>query len=310
MTIERYSAEHKDQWNQFIEESRNGTFLFRREFMEYHADRFVDFSLLFYKKQRLIAVLPCHVHNGIAYTHQGLTYGGIITKKQATTSLLQQIFTRLSSYLRSYDIERFVYKAIPHIYSLYPAEEDLYILYRLNATLYARSISSVIDRREPIQFSLLRKRQIKKAHKAGLTIEKSTDYTDFWKILTENLQTKYQVQPVHTLEEISRLAGDFPNNIQLFIVRKERLLMAGCVLFITGQTIHVQYISATPEGKKTGALDLLFQQLINSHRKEIPFFDFGTSTEANGQYLNEGLIRQKEGFGARGIVYDQYVLDL
>ncbi|MGL5226569.1 MAG: GNAT family N-acetyltransferase [Bacteroidales bacterium] len=310
MTIERYSAEHKDKWNQFIEESRNGTFLFHRDFMEYHADRFFDFSLLFYKKNRLVAVLPCHVNNGIAYTHQGLTYGGLITKKQATTALIQEVLFHLISYLRKYNISQFVYKAVPHIYSNYPCQEDLYMLSQLNANLYIRSISSVIDRREPIQFSLLRKRQILKAEKLGLEITKSSDYASFWDLLSANLLTKHNVKPVHTLEEITRLASLFPNNIQLFTVHKKTDLLGGCVLFITDKTIHTQYISANDNGKKSGALDLLFQQLINTFRRDIPYFDFGISTENKGLHLNKGLIHQKEGFGARGVVYDQYILDL
>ena len=39
-------------------------------------------------------------------------------------------------------------------------------------------------------------------------------------------------------------------------------------------------------------------------------FDFGISTEQGGRYLNEGLIFQKEGFGARTVVYDTYELNI
>jgi hypothetical protein len=41
--------------------------------------------------------------------------------------------------------------------------------------------------------------------------------------------------------------------------------------------------------------------------KDYPYFDFGRSTEnADGSGLNEPLVFQKEGFGARGLCYDIY----
>jgi hypothetical protein len=55
-----------------------------------------------------------------------------------------------------------------------------------------------------------------------------------------------------------------------------------------------------------GALDLLFHELINNYYVDYPIFDFGQSTEQNGNYLNGGLIFQKEGFGGRGAVYETY----
>ena len=42
-----------------------------------------------------------------------------------------------------------------------------------------------------------------------------------------------------------------------------------------------------------------------------PYFDFGRSTEnPDGSGLNEPLVFQKEGFGARGLCYDIYEWDL
>lgn len=74
--------------------------------------------------------------------------------------------------------------------------------------------------------------------------------------------------------------------------------------------VHTQYISANLEGKEIGALDLLFDYLINTEYSNYKIFDFGQSTENNGIYLNESLIFQKEGFGGRGVVYDIYEYEL
>lgn len=75
---------------------------------------------------------------------------------------------------------------------------------------------------------------------------------------------------------------------------------------VSKNAVHSQYISGTPEGKKKGALDLVISTVINEEFPDIPYFDFGISNEDGGRYLNETLIYQKEGFGARAVCYDTY----
>ena len=76
------------------------------------------------------------------------------------------------------------------------------------------------------------------------------------------------------------------------------------------QIVHVQYISANYEGKELGALDMLFDYLINTQYKEYDYFDFGQSTEQMGNFLNENLLFQKEGFGGRGVIYPVYEINI
>ena len=47
--VKQYTQEQAQEWNEFIEDSRQGTFLFNRSYMDYHADRFQDASLMIYK---------------------------------------------------------------------------------------------------------------------------------------------------------------------------------------------------------------------------------------------------------------------
>ena len=56
-----YQKKLKTHWDKFIDNASNSTFLFKRDFIEYHNDRFKDFSLLFYKNEKLIAVLPANI---------------------------------------------------------------------------------------------------------------------------------------------------------------------------------------------------------------------------------------------------------
>lgn len=48
MKIEIYKSGLKAEWDGFVRNSKNGTFLFYRDFIEYHGDRFGDYSLMFY----------------------------------------------------------------------------------------------------------------------------------------------------------------------------------------------------------------------------------------------------------------------
>ncbi|MDR0825557.1 MAG: GNAT family N-acetyltransferase [Prevotella sp.] len=311
MEIKIYTSELKAEWDNFIRCSKNGTFLFHRDFIEYHGDRFNDYSLLFYEKGELTAVMPGHIENQIFYSHQGLSYGGLIMSPRAKAKDILSIFEHLTFTFRQQGIKKIVYKTVPHIYHRQPSEEDLYALFRYKAILTARNISSTIYLPERLNYSELRRRGIKKAEKNKLSVEKSNDFEPFWHILSVNLQTKYNKQPVHSPEEMSYLKRKFPDNIHLFTTKdKNNDIIAGTVIFETETVAHIQYIAASEEGKEQGALDLLVDYIINTAYPDKKYFDYGVSTEDNGYYLNENLIRQKEGFGARGTVYDIYTINL
>jgi hypothetical protein len=137
-------------------------------------------------------------------------------------------------------------------------------------------------------------------------IAESKDFNAFWEILNGNLISKFNTKPVHSVEEVILLTSRFPENIKLYVAEQKGVILAGTLLYLMKDVIHVQYISASEIGKEIGAIDLLFEKLINIVYSHIPIFDFGQSTEKSGNYLNENLIFQKEGFGGRGIVYDTY----
>jgi hypothetical protein len=82
------------------------------------------------------------------------------------------------------------------------------------------------------------------------------------------------------------------------------------IIYESCQVAHAQYIGTTSEGRKVGALDLIMSYLINDYYAQKKYFDFGISTEDDGRYLNTGLIENKQGFGARAVVYDFYEIDM
>ena len=309
--IKRYTPALASEWNQFVATSKNGTFLFDRGYMDYHADRFCDRSLMFFLGRHLLAVLPAHQFGDTFCSHNGLTYGGLVMSPRLTVVQTMNLFRELNDYLRAAGFRHVSYKCIPWIYHRLPAEEDLYALYHeCRARMVARDFATDVFLHSDMRWERVRRRGVSRAQKAGVMVERSNDYAAFWEVLSQNLQTKYGVKPVHSLQEITLLHSRFPENIQLYQAVKDGLVLGGVVLYITSQVVHAQYSSATPEGKKLGAIDLLYSCIFSDY-ESYPHFDFGRSTEnPDGSGLNEQLVFQKEGFGGRGLCYDIYEYDL
>lgn len=311
MEIRRYRREDKELWNSFVSKARNATFLFDRNYMDYHADRFDDNSFMFYHKGKLKAVLPANVAGDTLYSHQGLTYGGLLLDKKATVEDVLECFDSLNSWLCENGKSKVVYKALPWIYQQYPSEEDLYALtWKCKAQLISRDISSSIVIDNKLKFAESRKSGIRKALSLNIEVGESNDVDGFWHVLEDNLGNRYNAKPVHTASEMKLLMSRFPNNIKLYVAKMNGEIVGGTLIYVTPQVVHTQYISASVEGKKHGALDLLFDYIINKVYANCRYFDFGKSTEQGGAYLNEPLIFQKEGFGGRGVCYDWYQWEL
>lgn len=311
MEIRRYRREDKELWNSFVSKARNATFLFDRNYMDYHADRFDDNSFMFYHKGKLKAVLPANVAGDTLYSHQGLTYGGLLLDKKATVEDVLECFDSLNSWLRENGISKVVYKALPWIYQQYPSEEDLYALtWKCKAQLISRNIASTIVIDNKLKFAESRKSGIRKALSLNIEVGESNDVDGFWHVLEDNLGNRYNAKPVHTASEMKLLMSRFPNNIKLYVAKMNGEIVGGTLIYVTPQVVHTQYISASVEGKKHGSLDLLFDYIINKVYANCRYFDFGKSTEQGGAYLNEPLIFQKEGFGGRGVCYDWYQWEL
>lgn len=311
MEIRRYRREDKELWNSFVSKARNATFLFDRNYMDYHADRFDDNSFMFYHKGKLKAVLPANVAGDTLYSHQGLTYGGLLLDKKATVEDVLECFDSLNSWVCENGISKVVYKALPWIYQQYPSEEDLYALtWKCKAQLISRNIASTIVIDNKLKFAESRKSGIRKALSLNIEVGESNDVDGFWHVLEDNLGNRYNAKPVHTASEMKLLMSRFPNNIRLYVAKMNGEIVGGTLMYVTPQVVHTQYISASVEGKKHGALDLLFDYIINKVYANCRYFDFGKSTEQGGAYLNEPLIFQKEGFGGRGVCYDWYQWEL
>lgn len=316
MTVEPYTAELAPAWNEFVGRARNATFLLRRDFMDYHADRFRDCSLVVRKRGKICGVLPANLEHATqtVWTHQGLTYGGLLIGDDCGAEDTLTAFGLITEHYQAQGARAMIYKPVPSIYHRYPADEPLYALFRHGATLTARGISAAIDLRQPLAVTESRRSGLRKAARTSLTVERRADeesIAQFHTILTDVLATRHHTQPVHSADEIARLMRRFPHDISLFTaIGTTGETLAGAWVFDCGPTVHTQYLAATSAGRQCGALDAVIAAVIRSAATGHAYLDFGVSTEAGGTVLNSGLAFQKEGFGARGVAYDTYRLTL
>jgi Acetyltransferase (GNAT) domain len=308
LTVEHYEPALRAEWDDVVRTARARHFMFERDFMDYHADRFTDASIIVRRSGRAIAVLPASRHDDEVVSHGGLTFGGLLSGPELTAQRAERVFEMVTSLLADEGVRRLVYKPMPHIYHLAPAEEDLYALHSAGARLIRREVTTALRANTSVPQSQERRRAIRLGRTSGAQFEESSPIEDFVELLAEMLRERHGLQPVHTAAELRLLITRFPQTIRLFVATEETVLVAGVLIFETPAVAHAQYIASGPRGRELGATDALVAHLVE-HVYADRWFDLGVSNERNGA-LNAGLQRFKEGFGARTIVHDQYALDL
>ena len=311
MRVEKYSKINSIYWDDFVSKAKNGHFFFYRDYMEYHSDRFHDFSLIIYNdKGNIMALLPASIDGDTVISHGGLTFGGIVCDRKMTAEKMLDVFSNVKHFLKNAGVRMFIYKCMPVIYNKYPSDEALYALFRNNAELYRRDVSFSIYLPDRLPYRYTRKSEVKKGYKHQYSLQESSKYGEYITLLDKILIKYHGTHPVHSTEELRMLAEKFPDNIKLYTAEKNGRIEAGTVLFLQAGVVHTQYLANSDEGRKNGALDCLLDWLITDVYKDKNWFDFGISCEQEGRYLNEGLAAQKEGFGARAVVHDFYRIEL
>lgn len=304
-----YSCSEKERWDAFIKSAKNGTFLHLRSYMDYHSDRFEDASLLIFEDGNLLALFPATIKSKVISSHGGLTFGGLILPPRFSAHKVDPIFKEIFSFYKGRSVENIRYKVIPHIYHTYPSQEDLYYLFRINAKRVRVDLSTTIDLLNRLPYSKGRKSNISKAEKNNLIVRESLDFDQYFNIVEKRLSEKYQTKPTHSPGEMQQLQQRHPENIKLIGTFSNNQLLAGAIIYISTMCVHTQYMASSEIGRDLGALDLAIDYIIKNSKSKR-YFDFGISTENSGQFLNFGLLRQKEMFGGQSTVYETYDIDL
>src|ERR1017187_7091315 len=240
--VVRYTAERKGDWDAFLKRAKNATFLFCRDYMDYHSQRFSDYSLMVYRDEDILAVYPANLAaENTLVSHEGLTYGGLVLGR--TLKLLEalQCFYSVLAHLNDLGIKAIRHKPIPRFYNTLPADELDYAVFLLGARLYRRDCALVINLADPLAFQKGRKSEISKAARFGVSVSADQDFRPFWeKVLVPRLASKHGVRPVHTVDEIVSLAQKFPDNIKLYSAYSGGGIVAGPIVYETDTGAHSQ----------------------------------------------------------------------
>lgn len=310
--IKKYHQNDYSIWNEFITQAKNATFLFHRDFMEYHQDRFEDFSLLIFEDQKLKAILPANKQGNSVYSHQGLTYGGLVFSNKLKAEKVESILEEILFFLKENSIESFYYKPIPCFYFPNGNNEMDFFLFNRGAICEQKEMNLAINLELPLRISKSKLKHFRRIENLDLDIVEEKDFEPFWEsILVPKLLDKFNAKPVHTKEEISLLKDKFPEKIKQYSVYQNDEIIAGITIFETKNVVKSQYGATSEKGKKVRALDFLFINLIHKYkRKGKLFFDMGIVGEDNESGYNEGLLTQKEELGCAVYNQDFYKIDI
>ena len=317
-SVKPYTESHNGEWDKFIDNCPSATFLHSRKFLAYHQDRFSDTSLMIYKEDTLVGVLPAALDPHDQFTvvsHPGITYGGLLTTLKIHAGHQIEMMKQILEHYQSLGLKHFIYKAVPDCFKSRLMQDDAYVLFFHKATLIRRDLNCVIELEKPnilsnTALSKLRN-MFRKSEKNAVQLQtENTRITDFYTLLTQTL-AQHQQKPVHSLSELEFLLSQFPHNIKLYLATHEEQVIAGALLFLDAHFVHTQYLASSAKGHSLFALDFLINQAINTAKQEQKsFFSFGISNEQQGRHLNLGLYSSKVKHGGVGITHDYYAIQL
>lgn len=312
--VASFSKHDEAKWDEFVVNSTVPNLLFIRNYINYHEDRFIDRSLMCFQRNELVAIFPAAespVNGNEIISHPGLSFGGLVSKKNASQDIVEACLDEISKYFSECGYKKLTYKAVPHIYHTRPFEQDQYFLWKQGFICNRIDLSVSINLSRRIDLGSRRLRGLKKAS-STLSLSRNMFFIEsFWKILDNNLKNRHSATPTHSLEEITLLISRFPKDIIPIFAVKDGKCIGGVIIYRSPQVHHAQYISASTEGQTLGALDFIFDDAVKSAREEgAAFFDFGISTTNNGRDLNQGLYSFKYEFGGGGTCQRFYTKEL
>lgn len=324
--IKIYEEQYEKQWdNLVLNESSNGNFLQTRRFLNYHKKgKFIDHSLMFFKGEQLVAVIPANLEDDgkSLISHSGSTYGGmIIGQNFCSTSNYKWMFKEMMNHFRE---EGYNYVEIRTSNWLYKRNDNINELldyyFQLNGFFNRKEVGffinlANIDENYETNYDSLKKRKLKIAGKYNLSFKELTTIEgikEFYDVLANNM-CKFGIVPVHTCEELidfkfSRLRDE----VFFYGVFYEEHMIAGSMVFnfCSKKVFHTQYLCSRQDCLKLCPNEYLYTKLIKTAKDNgYRFLSFGTSTLEHGKVYNDSLGMYKEGFNTDSYVNTCYFLD-
>ncbi|MEA2078215.1 MAG: GNAT family N-acetyltransferase [Candidatus Marinimicrobia bacterium] len=306
-------------WDKFVMQANNGTIFHERKFLNYHPKgRFKDHSLVFMEKGKPIALFPAvesMVEGKLTlYSHRGSSYGGIVQPLNQGVEKNVKIVKTLGKYAKENGFNSIMMTLPPNIYNLQLNNYLEFACFREGYIYLKREISSVLKLEDHIdknlaKFKSTHRTAYRRGEKMGVIVRETDDYKAFYAILKNNLKIRHGVEPTHTLEELKKLKGLYPDRIRLYGAYLDNTLIAGIVMFDTNDLVTLAfYISHDEAFQEYRGVNVLFKEVIaDSIKRGFHYLDYGIFTV--NMEPNYGLARFKESFGSGGVFRDTLKFD-
>lgn len=306
MQVIKYSTEYKAEWDAFVRLSDNFSFLFYRDYIEYHSDRFTDLSLMLCEKGKLKCLLPGNMDNGIFYSHQGLTFGSMIHEPHFAYEKASLYLEQFISFLYGEGLTQMIVKSQPLFYTSSLSQIQDYLFNHRQLQQQKQDIGAFVHcANHKFPKSSIEKRKLRLD---DFFVDEDSSLDEFWAVLEQNLKQQHGSKPVHTIEEIKKLVELFPNNIKLFLIRNANTkhIDAGTLLFDNGSVVKMQYIATSDNGRTNRAIHALYYLFISQYKKTKKYIDMGTCMTDEG--VNASLLYLKQRFGAEVYCTERFTL--
>lgn len=309
-----------NEWDEFVEQSDNGTMFHTRRFLSYHpVGRFTDASAILKNENKITALFPAVIieRNGlkILSSHSGASYGGFVHNSDLNFKDAHILVESILDYAQSLNCDAIQMTLNPIIYQKHVSNYLDFALVRNGFTYVKREISSVVQLPKTQQEILPMyreeaRRAIRKSQKLGVRIAECERFEEYYTILSQNLKMRHGVSPTHTLDELLLLKRKFPTKIRLWGAFLDEKLIAGVCNFSANEKVVLAfYISHDEEYQEYRPVNTLFYEIMKQSSFEgFDYLDFGIFTV--NMEPNWGLARFKENFGSRGIFRDTFYRSL
>ena len=320
ITVRKFTAKDTKDWDDFVNQSNNGTIFHTRKFLSYHPkNRFSDYSLIFQKKEKIIGVLPAAIivkyGKNILVSHPGASLGSCVVPEDLSFSDALEIVEILSRCCLEYFFDKIIITQPPLIYSRRISQYMDFSFRKAGYHYLRREVSSILFLENSVKENLVKfksthRTAVRKAEKSGVIIKQTDEYENFYKILEKNLSIRHNVSPTHSLLELLYLKELFPDRIILFGAYLKNEMIAGGINFVVnGRIVLAFYVSHKKQYQELRPINLLFYKIFEwAIQQQFKAFDFGIFTV--NEIPNMGLARFKDNFGSRGVFRDTIELNI
>ncbi len=311
MQIIEYCEQFRDEWDEFVLKSNNGTMFHLQRFLDYHRPgKFKFHHLIFLNEQKIVAVLPGQLRDGVFESPVGASFGSIVTP-DLKFSAAMQLVSNLLDYGRQQGFKEFMLTSAPMIYEKFPNQNlDFAMLWQgfhyethyISSAIKLDPATDIIGRFQASVRNYVRKT----LRNPDLHAELSEDYEAFYPILLRNL-SKHNVKPTHSFEDLLRLRELLPSNLKLFMVLYKNKPIAGSLVFLCNDRVALCFYNmmlyeyAEHKPIHRAMYEVVKFATENGYR----YVDIGVSQDtsaSNPMTPNTNLIAFKETFDAKTIM--------